>query len=1092
MKDIEQDLSQFVKRSSTTISSKEPAKVRVHVTHGDLWFAENPVLLGHYDGDGIVSAEAYVDICLEGQLSDRNQLGIYPGEIGASQFFRPKISKKFKGALIIGLGEFGKLSPGKLVKSVTMAIKSLSLNSHTVSRNGSNGISCLMVGTQYGSFSLRQSIQAILIGIQQANEVLSGKGEKGIHPIEAVEFIEIYEDKAIRAVHTLKSILEEEWQGAVFSLSSECLKRAPGRRKRALNVLENDWWQRLKIQKTNDGQVRFTFLTDRARAEITDVRTQDKIVNSLILRSSKHSRWDQRIARLMFELLIPNELKEIGGERKNTILLLDKETAQMPWELIQDTTGGDHDPVAVRAGFVRQLETSSFRKNVSHSPNNTVLIVGDPKSELPELLSARAEADEVASVFESSEDDYHVECSIQESSLDLLKRVFERPYQIMHFAGHGILDRTDSAIPSGLAIGDGMSLSAAELAQLRIVPELVFVNCCHLGSLRKRTDEMLQTNEFAANVGISLIEMGVKAVVVAGWAVEDAAASEFASVFYRAMLVGESFGDAVLKARRSIYESFPDSNTWGAYQVYGDPFYMLRSQTQQQVRGRQSYVDPVEPIIDLHNIRISSKDGSASRRSTMTERLKKVIDQVQEVNGDWLKDAKFIENVAFAYLGLGDYERAIEYFDKLAESENAEFSVSLVEKMANAKIRHGISLFLKGQKGGKERGRELITQATKKLELLLQMGKTSERFSLLGGAYKRFAFLEATKEGRLSCLSHASSNYLEAFKLKIKLDQNPVYPHLNYLGLEAIKSLLTGHPGISKSDMRSMKSTLKKVEEEYRREPSFWNAISATDAKLVQLLCSVDERDPLVAEISDGYVQARKDIGSPSKWGSVIDHVRFYKLLLSPVRGEGGSRIQKSKWKALDNIERSLKLHPLSSEEAIKALKYEFEHVVSILGYSALGYEEPALVKEHFVSVLEGLDPSEVIINAGATSKGIGLVYPIAKKMGFRTIGVVSSKSLEENGGFSKFVDKIFVIEDSIWGGLNEDDSISETTEVILSISKMIYAFGGHQISYQELGLARERGIPVTYFAAEMDHKEASRKGISPEARNGRAAELFA
>ena len=64
--------------------------------------------------------------------------------------------------------------------------------------------------------------------------------------------------------------------------------------------------------------------------------------------------------------------------------------------------------------------------------------------------------------------------------------------------------------------------------------------------------------------------MGVRAVVCAGWAVDDAAALTFAEAFYGRMLAGSEFGDAVRRARRDL-EREPGVNTWGAYRCYGDP-----------------------------------------------------------------------------------------------------------------------------------------------------------------------------------------------------------------------------------------------------------------------------------------------------------------------------------------------------------------------------------------------------------------------------------------------------------------------------------------------------------------------------------------
>ncbi|MEZ5392377.1 MAG: CHAT domain-containing protein [Bryobacterales bacterium] len=57
--------------------------------------------------------------------------------------------------------------------------------------------------------------------------------------------------------------------------------------------------------------------------------------------------------------------------------------------------------------------------------------------------------------------------------------------------------------------------------------------------------EATADHRFAANVATQLIRMGVRAVIAAGWAVDDAPAKAFADVFYDHMLKGAEFGYAV-------------------------------------------------------------------------------------------------------------------------------------------------------------------------------------------------------------------------------------------------------------------------------------------------------------------------------------------------------------------------------------------------------------------------------------------------------------------------------------------------------------------------------------------------------------------
>jgi CHAT domain-containing protein len=148
------------------------------------------------------------------------------------------------------------------------------------------------------------------------------------------------------------------------------------------------------------------------------------------------------------------------------------------------------------------------------------------------------------------------------SAAEIIQALFSDEYKIIHLAGHGVFNE-DPTKGSGMVIGKNVFLSTREISQMSSVPELVFVNCCHLG----KTDgaaEAFYRNRFklAANIGTQLIENGVKVVIAAGWAVDDAAALEFTKVFYDYMFEGYEFGKAVQEARQVIYEKYKYTNTW--------------------------------------------------------------------------------------------------------------------------------------------------------------------------------------------------------------------------------------------------------------------------------------------------------------------------------------------------------------------------------------------------------------------------------------------------------------------------------------------------------------------------------------------------
>ena len=88
-------------------SKTREARVEVRVVHGNLAFANHPVAVGHYAGDTIISAEADLDRRLDGELTRRASLGLYPGALETCAIFaHPRLAAhdrvRPKGAIVVG------------------------------------------------------------------------------------------------------------------------------------------------------------------------------------------------------------------------------------------------------------------------------------------------------------------------------------------------------------------------------------------------------------------------------------------------------------------------------------------------------------------------------------------------------------------------------------------------------------------------------------------------------------------------------------------------------------------------------------------------------------------------------------------------------------------------------------------------------------------------------------------------------------------------------------------------------------------------------------------------------------------------------
>lgn len=153
------------------------------------------------------------------------------------------------------------------------------------------------------------------------------------------------------------------------------------------------------------------------------------------------------------------------------------------------------------------------------------------------------------------------------------------------------------------------------------------------------------------------------------------------------------------------------------------------------------------------------------------------------------------------------------------------------------------------------------------------------------------------------------------------------------------------------------------------------------------------------------------------------------------------------------------------------------QRVLTFVGYSGAGYEDPAAMHAAAEHVLSLHDPARTLVNIGGTAVGIGAVYELAKRRGFSTMGIVSTLARDGGEPLSPCVDWVFFVRDSRWGGrLPGSTQLSPTSAAIVANSHEMVAIGGGEIARDELRGARRAGTPLTLFAADMNHRIARDK----------------
>jgi Uncharacterized protein conserved in bacteria len=698
----------------------------VRMVHGHLSCARYALLVGHYLGDPLVSAEGELNRELDGALSRRLRLGAYPGQLNEFAFVphrQPSSGQSsggqpgngavqnqgaLKGGLIVGLGEAGALTQGSLTETVSRAlIEWLLTRCIEPTETGAAaddaptawGISSLLIGTGTGGIPITDSVQALLRAVARANRAMAAAD----HPakITELEFVELYQDQMIRAVKAIKRIPSDIDEQARFAFDAEIRCDASGLRRPYVEEPAG-WWQRLNVSahETRDSPgektLRFSMTGRRARAEVQQLLTQRRLVDRFIEQSVGTTTTDTPFSRTLFELLFPNELKDQAPDAQDLILVVDEEAARYPWELLEDPRDKDRKPIVYRRGILRQLEASRYRYAIQSTPARTALVVGDPVGPFTPLPGAQQEAQTVAAILETSLT--HVELLDRPKAEEVINALFKQSYQILHLAGHGVYkyplnkltktpatwrplpgEATETA--TGMVIGDHMVLSPKEVHQMRDVPELVFINCCHLGTIKP--EQTQQSPLIAANLATEFIAMGVRAVIAAGWAVDDAAANTFARVFYEAMLSGEYFGAAVSRARRATFDQHPNVNTWGAYQCYGDPQYrLLRDHATGSDAPDRSAA--AERGFDSHEEIIAALDAIAARMrrskdGVSGDGITRIVDAMKKSHAVWLERGDVLAAVARAWKAAGDSKAATSYFRRALATKSEALTLGDIQ-----------------------------------------------------------------------------------------------------------------------------------------------------------------------------------------------------------------------------------------------------------------------------------------------------------------------------------------------------------------------------------------------------------------------------
>lgn len=783
--------------------------IELRVVNGGLRFARHPLIVGHYQGDVMQGAEAEVDRQFGGQMQTALDLGVYPDQIETFQVFERRqdtYDRRSPFAVVVGLGRPGELSVGDLRRTVRRGILGwfgTALAEHKPEKR--IAFTVVLLGSTVSGMSVSECARAILQGVQDAQALVisrlqAANGSDGCQGISEIELIELFEDKALELATELKRLVETDELKDEFHLTpgleerADCLRRLRDDSRGVTAI------RRLDIRSVRGG-LRFALPGIQAAVPVMRRDIDAMEIQAYAREVDQRLSTDRTLGRVLFNQLLPLELKRFALEQYDVLLTLNAGAASLPWELADS---GSRLPLSVQSGMIRQLNSVSYtpRERVT---TNSALVIGEPEVEgLSRLPGARREADVVAEVLRRA--GIEVTYLDRPTAVQVRDALGRQPYRIIHFAGHGVVDDfSASAGPvakprTGMVIGSlrretdpgkragsdglaGNSSSASRSSKdervtqsdagwhwllltpedvrecVAQVPEMVFINCCHLG----RSGLGRNAPKMASSFASSFMEIGCRAVVAAGWAVEDAAAHCFATKFYESMVVqGDRFINAVRQARAKTYSQHSDGTpTWGAYQCYGDPSYSALRQI------RSSNAPHFNKARELKSWLLSRRIECMGLKGTALEALRS--NTLEVLNGDasrWLQDKHVFEAAVYATESLGEAKFSAE----LIESRISQrLPVSAAVRVRHARLCLRLALDQQDEPGADVTSwRDKAVDALEHVRQLADLEDNNRLWFELSTLLGRGFILQDTREGRRKVLLSQLDAVVKALKLTVQ------------------------------------------------------------------------------------------------------------------------------------------------------------------------------------------------------------------------------------------------------------------------------------------------------------------------------------
>lgn len=324
-----------------------------------------------------------------------------------------------------------------------------------------------------------------------------------------------------------------------------------------------------------------------------------------------------------------------------------------------------------------------------------------------------------------------------------------------------------------------------------------------------------------------------------------------------------------MKLARQATRARHRSNTWGAYQCYGNPDFRFRARSAPQAPARApSLVTRAESLQALRTLASSARNMSVDDVPRLAEQFAVTFGAIQD---DWREEGELLTVAAEITGELDDFAKAIDYCGKALGSKKASAPVQAAEQLANLLGRHAATTAMMTGKVD-DSVREAFQRAEGWLDWLDQrLTPTGERRSVRGSLYKRMA--ASLPDRRLEYLAKARDSYDVGAAATAE-----------YQSLNALAFVLADMP--LRATLVGQADTFWDAlpQQAPGADRDFWDVIKAPDALLHRQVLRQSLDAAALAELSASYEQAWLARPSPRQWASVTDHIWFLQAMTGDAR----------------------------------------------------------------------------------------------------------------------------------------------------------------------------------------------------------------